>query len=185
MKYFSIFFAILLFIILIPLFFLIGFLVKLTSKGPILHWSKRMGKNNIIFLMPKIRTMEVGTPQLATDEMQKERNYLTPSGKFLRKTSLDELPQLWSIIKGDMVFVGPRPALFNQNDLINLRTKNKIHLFKPGITGWAQINGRDEISIEKKVDFEVFYIRNKGILLDLKILCLTFISVLLKKNIIH
>jgi O-antigen biosynthesis protein WbqP len=185
MKYFSIIFAILLLIILIPLFLLIGFLVKLTSKGPILHWSKRIGKNNILFLMPKIRTMEVGTPQLATHEMQNERNYLTPSGKFLRKTSLDELPQVWSIIKGDMAFVGPRPALFSQNDLINLRTKNKIHHLKPGITGWAQINGRDEISIEKKLELEVFYMKNKSTLLDFKILCHTFISVLLKKNISH
>jgi O-antigen biosynthesis protein WbqP len=158
MRVFEIFFAVLLILVFFPLILLMAFLVKVTSKGPALHWSKRVGINNKLFLMPKFRTMEINTPQLATHLMAKEKSYLTPIGGFLRQTSLDELPQLISIIKGDMSFIGPRPALYNQDDLIALRTKFNIHTLRPGITGWAQINGRDEISIEKKVELEKEYL---------------------------
>lgn len=175
---------ILLTLLFIP-FLIIALVVKLTDRGPIIHWSKRIGKNNIIFMMPKFRTMQVNTPQLATHLMSSRKSYVTPFGKFLRKTSLDELPQLISIIKGDMSFVGPRPALFNQYDLIELRTKNNIHLLKPGITGWAQINGRDQVSISEKVQLEIEYLDKLSLFFDFKIICLTFSSVLSKKNISH
>lgn len=171
-------------VFLIP-FILIAILIKLTSKGPVLHNSKRVGKNNVIFLMPKFRTMRIDTPQVATHLLANPKAFLTPIGSFLRKTSLDELPQLISIIKGDMSFVGPRPALFNQDDLVKLRTEKGVHLLTPGLTGWAQVNGRDEIPIPKKVELDKEYLQKKSFFFDVKILWLTFFQVISRKNIIH
>ncbi len=165
-------------------FWVIVVLVKLTSKGPAIHWSKRIGKNNQIFLMPKFRTMRIDTPQVATHLLD-GKNYLTPIGSFLRKSSLDEIPQLISVLRGDMSIVGPRPALFNQYDLIELRTKAGVHVLAPGVTGWAQINGRDEISIKEKVKYDLEYFDKKSIAFDLKIVFLTAYKVLLRKNISH
>lgn len=159
--------------------------IKLTSPGPAIHWSKRVGKNNIIFLMPKFRTMRIDTPQLATHLLNNSKNYLAPTGAFLRKSSLDELPQIWSVFVGDMNIVGPRPALFNQDDLIQLRTKNNIHLLTPGVTGWAQINGRDELSILEKVKFDKEYLDNRSLSLDLKIIFLTAYNVIMRSGITH
>jgi O-antigen biosynthesis protein WbqP len=158
-------------------------LVKLTSRGPALHWSKRVGVNNSLFYMPKFRTMYIDTPQVATHLLQNSSGHITKLGQFLRKTSLDEIPQLISILKGDMNFIGPRPALFNQDDLISLRTEKGVHKLTPGITGWAQVNGRDEISIPLKVKYEHFYLLNKSFLLDLKILSLTFFKVCTMKDV--
>lgn len=175
-------------VLLSPLIVFTYLLVKLTSKGPALFWSQRIGKNNQIFNMPKFRSMQIGTPQLATHLMNQQNNpnsFLTPVGSFIRKTSLDEFPQLWSVLKGDMSIVGPRPALFNQDDLINLRTEAGIHRLKPGITGWAQINGRDEIPIPKKVDLDKYYLVNQSLWLDFKIIALTAIKVLRRDNISH
>jgi O-antigen biosynthesis protein WbqP len=174
--------------LLSPLILATYLLVKLTSKGPALHWSQRVGQHNRLFSMPKFRSMQIGTPQIATHLMNQQSNpnsYLTPVGSFIRKTSLDELPQLWSVLKGDMSVVGPRPALFNQDDLIKLRTKKGVHALKPGITGWAQINGRDEIPIPQKVALDVHYLENQSMLLDLKIIVLTAIKVLRRDNITH
>lgn len=174
-------------LVFIP-FCIVWALVRLTSTGPAIHWSKRIGQNNKIFLMPKFRTMVINAPQLATHLLTKvasSQSYLTPVGSFLRKSSLDEIPQLWSIIKGDMNFVGPRPALFNQGDLRNLRTKYSIHTIAPGITGWAQINGRDELSIEEKVKFDKEYLERRSVLFDLKIIFLTVYKVLLRADITH
>lgn len=169
----------------VPLFILI-IIVKLTSKGPAIHWSKRIGIKNNIFLMPKIRSMHIDTPQLATDLLTSSaNNYLTPTGTLLRKTSFDEIPQLWSVLKGDMSLVGPRPALFNQYHLIDLRTKKNIHTIKPGITGWAQVNGRDIVTDEQKVDLDEYYLKNKSIYLDIKILFLTVVHVVKLTNVIH
>ena len=164
---------------------LIVILVRLTSRGPALYWSDRVGMGNTIFKMPKFRTMRIDTPAVATHLMQNPDEYLTPIGPFLRKSSLDELPQLWSVLKGDMSFVGPRPALFNQNDLIALRTEKGVHRLVPGITGWAQINGRDDIPIPKKVEFDEYYLKNRSFLLDLKILVLTFFKVTRAENVSH
>jgi O-antigen biosynthesis protein WbqP len=160
-------------------------LVKLTSKGPVLYWSDRVGKNNIIFRMPKFRTMRIDTPAVATHLLGDPDRFLTPIGKFLRKTSLDELPQLFSILKGDMSFVGPRPALFNQDDLIALRTEKGVHVLTPGLTGWAQINGRDELPIPVKVEFDEYYLKNRSFLLDMKILLLTFFKVAKREGVTH
>ena len=171
-------------LLLIP-FLIVCLLVKLTSPGPIIHWSKRVGKNNQIFLMPKFRTMMVNTPQVATHLLGSGQSYLTPIGSLLRKSSLDEIPQLWSVLKGDMGLVGPRPALFNQYDLMELRTKINVHTLTPGVTGWAQINGRDELSIETKVEFDKQYLDKKSFWFDLKILFLTAYKVILRKNITH
>lgn len=165
-------------------FWIIVIFVKLTSKGPAIHWSKRIGKNNNIFLMPKFRTMRIDTPQVATHLLD-GKSYLTPIGGFLRKTSLDEIPQIISVLKGDMSLVGPRPALFNQDDLIEYRTQVGVHTLKPGVTGWAQINGRDELAIPKKVELDKYYLENKSLLLDFKILILTVVKVVLRKGIIH
>jgi O-antigen biosynthesis protein WbqP len=164
---------------------LTALLVKLTSKGPTLYWSDRVGKNNIIFKMPKFRTMRTDTPVVATHLLDDPDRWLTPIGKFLRTSSLDELPQLFSIIAGDMSFVGPRPALFNQDDLIALRTAKGVHLLTPGLTGWAQINGRDELPIPVKVGFDEFYLNHRSFDLDLKIICLTFLKVLSREGIQH
>ncbi|WP_408098767.1 sugar transferase [Peredibacter sp. HCB2-198] len=171
-------------ILIIPML-LIGLIIKITSPGPAIHRSKRVGINNNIFLMPKFRTMWANTPQLATHLLQDSENYLTSFGSFLRKNSLDELPQLWSVLIGDMNLVGPRPALFNQHDLIEIRTKYRIHTLKPGITGWAQINGRDEISMETKVKFDQEYLEKRSLLFDIKILFITVNKILRKENITH
>jgi O-antigen biosynthesis protein WbqP len=151
----------------------IGAAIRLTSKGPALHWSRRIGKGNHEFLMPKFRTMRIDAPQLPTHLMKEAANYLTPVGRLLRKTSLDELPQLYSILKGDMSFVGPRPALFNQDDLVALRTERGVHRLTPGLTGWAQVNGRDELPIPIKVEYDKYYLQNQSLWLDLKIMLLT------------
>ena len=164
---------------------IIGLAVKLTSKGPILYWSDRVGINNIIFKMPKFRTMKTDTPAVATHLMKNPEAYLTPIGSFLRKFSLDELPQLYSILKGDISFVGPRPALFNQEDLIQLRTDKGIHKIIPGITGWAQVNGRDELPIPIKVEFDEYYLKNRSIIFDFKILLMTFVKVVKSENVTH
>ena len=155
------------------------------DSGPVIHWSKRIGQNRAIFLMPKFRTMKCNTPQVATHLLGSAESYLTNSGAFLRKSSLDEVPQLYSILVGDMSFVGPRPALFNQDDLMELREKYDVDKLKPGLTGWAQINGRDDLPVAIKVDYEKEYDLKKNFLFDLKILCLTFFKVLKQDNIQH
>ncbi len=172
-------------LLLFPLILIISLMVKLTSEGPILYWSNRVGKNNLIFKMPKFRTMYVDTPPLATRHMAQPEQYLTSIGPFLRKTSLDEIPQLWSIIKGDMSFVGPRPVLTNEEDLLILRTQEGIHLYKPGLTGWAQINGRDSVTIEQRVALEKDYIKKQSFLFDILIFWKTIPKVLFKKDIVH
>lgn len=163
----------------------LALLIKISSKGPILYWSDRVGKDNKLFPMPKFRSMRSDTPPVATHLLAEPERYLTPVGRFLRKTSLDELPQLWSIIKGDMSFVGPRPALFNQDDLIELRTQEGVHRLLPGLTGWAQINGRDELPIPQKVKLDVEYMQRKTIGFDCYILWLTFIRVVGGDGISH
>lgn len=165
-------------------FCIVWILVKITSPGPAIHWSKRIGKGNDIFLMPKFRTMRIDTPQLATHLLD-GKSYLTPVGSFLRKSSLDELPQLWSVFKGDMNFVGPRPALFNQYDLRDLRTSYDVHKLPPGVTGWAQINGRDELSIPEKVEYDKYYLDHRGFFFDLKIIFLTVYKVFRRSGISH
>lgn len=177
--------SVMLFLVIAVPFFIVALLVKITSKGPAFHVSQRVGKNNILFPMPKFRSMRIDTPQVATHLLQDPKQFLTPIGNFLRKSSLDELPQILSVLKGDMSFVGPRPALFNQNDLIELRTKAGVHTLTPGITGWAQINGRDELPIPVKVQFDEYYLKNKSFLLDLKILFLTAYKVIKKEGVTH
>jgi O-antigen biosynthesis protein WbqP len=177
--------SILLLLIFAASMLLLALLVKLTSKGPVLYWSDRVGRDNSIFKMPKFRTMKTDTPSVATHLMTDPGYYMTPIGKFLRKTSLDELPQLWSILKGDMSFVGPRPALHNQYDLIELRTEKGIHLLTPGLTGWAQINGRDELPIPVKVEFDEHYLKNQSFLLDMQIFLLTINKVARRDGIKH
>jgi O-antigen biosynthesis protein WbqP len=164
---------------------LLALLVRVTSPGPALYWSDRVGRHNRIFKMPKFRSMRTDTPAVATHLLENPGIYLTPIGPFLRKSSLDELPQLWSILKGDMSFVGPRPALFNQDDLIALRTQHGVHQLMPGLTGWAQINGRDEIPIPDKVRLDVEYLNRQSIGFDLKILYLTALRVLRRDGISH
>lgn len=171
-------------VLLLPLV-LVALAVRLTSKGPALYWSDRVGRNNTIFKMPKFRSMRVGTPAVATHLLKNPDAYLTPIGSFLRKSSLDELPQLWSILVGDMSFVGPRPALFNQHDLIELRTKAGVHDLVPGLTGWAQINGRDELPIPEKVALDVEYLHRKSLLFDIKIILLTAWKVVKRDNVTH
>jgi len=171
-------------ILLIP-FLIVALMVRLTSKGPILYWSQRVGKNNLLFSMPKFRSMRVGTPAVATHLLSNPETLLTPIGSFLRRSSLDELPQLWSILKGDMSFVGPRPALFNQEDLIAQRTAANVHTLTPGLTGWAQINGRDELPIPQKVALDTEYLQRCSFGFDLKILILTFIKVVKKEGVTH
>ena len=171
--------------LLVPLFVLVWLAVKLTSSGPALYWSVRVGQNNRNFLMPKYRTMRIGTPAVATHLLGNPDDYLTPIGSVLRKTSLDELPQLWSILTADMTLVGPRPALFNQEDLVALRTLKGIHLLTPGITGWAQVNGRDELPIPVKVKFDEEYLSRRSFWFDIKILWLTAIKVLCHEGVSH
>ena len=164
---------------------MVAMAVRLTSDGPALYWSDRVGRNNKLFKMPKFRSMRIGTPAVATHLLQDPSNYLTPIGSFLRKSSLDELPQLWSILVGDMSFVGPRPALFNQHDLIALRTQHGVDMLVPGLTGWAQVNGRDELPIPGKVNLDVEYLQRKSLVFDLRILWLTFIKVLRRDGVTH
>lgn len=166
-------------------FIIVALMVRFTSKGPILYWSKRIGKNNQLFFMPKFRSMWVNAPTVATHLLTNPKTLLTPIGSFLRKSSLDELPQLWNILKGDMSFVGPRPALFNQDDLILQRTSTGVHTLIPGLTGWAQINGRDELPIPKKVALDIEYMHRQSFWFDLKIIFLTFLKVLRKDGVTH
>ena len=165
--------------------FIVALAIRLTSLGPVLYWSDRVGRHNRTFKMPKFRSMRIDTPAVATHLLQNPEQYLTPIGSFLRKSSVDELPQLWSILKGDMSFVGPRPALFNQDDLITLRTEKGVHELVPGLTGWAQVNGRDELPIPQKVQLDVEYLQQRSFLFDLQILWLTMMKVLTKNGVSH
>ncbi len=171
-------------ILLVPIL-LLAIAVRLTSKGPVLYWSDRVGRNNAIFKMPKFRSMRVGTPVVATHLLTEAPSHMTPIGSFLRKSSLDELPQIWSILAGDMSFVGPRPALFNQQDLIAIRTRQGVHTLLPGLTGWAQVNGRDELPIPQKVALDAEYLARQGFWLDIKIIWLTFLKVVLREGVTH
>lgn len=171
-------------LLIVPMI-LIGLLIQLNSKGPAIYWSKRIGKNNQHFLMPKFRSMKIGAPTVPTHLLTNPNDFITTIGRFLRRTSLDELPQLWSILKGDMSFVGPRPALFNQDDLMQLRTVIGIHALTPGLTGWAQVNGRDEISLEDKIRLDREYLEKQSIVFDMYILWLTFVKVLSKDGVSH
>jgi O-antigen biosynthesis protein WbqP len=164
---------------------LVAIAVRLTSPGPALYWSDRVGKNNQIFRMPKFRSMRTGTPAVATHLLDNPQSFLTPIGGFLRRSSLDELPQIWSVLVGDMSFVGPRPALFNQDDLIALRTERQLHTLVPGLTGWAQVNGRDELPIPVKVNLDVEYMQKQSFFFDIYILYLTFIKVLGRDGVSH
>jgi len=164
---------------------LVAFAVKLTSPGPVLYWSDRVGRHNRIFRMPKFRSMRVDTPVVATHLLQSPERWLTPVGGFLRRTSLDELPQLWSVLVGDMSIVGPRPALYNQDDLVELRTLHGVEMLRPGLTGWAQINGRDEIPIPEKVALDAWYLEHQSLALDLRIILWTAIKVVRKEGVTH
>lgn len=176
--------ALLLLLVAVPML-AIALAIRLTSPGAALYWSDRVGRDNTIFRMPKFRSMYVGTPAVATHLLADASAYITPVGRFLRKTSLDELPQLWSVVKGDMSFVGPRPALFNQDDLVALRTQHGVHRISPGITGWAQVNGRDELSIEEKVEFDRQYRLQQSLAFDLRILGLTLWRVFRREGVAH
>lgn len=171
-------------LLLLPII-LVAVAVRLTSKGPALYWSDRVGRNNAIFRMPKFRSMRVGTPAVATHLLADPNSHLTPIGSFLRKSSLDELPQLWSILVGQMSFVGPRPALFNQDDLIALRTQQGVHALVPGLTGWAQVNGRDELPIAEKVKLDVEYLRRRSLWFDLRVVLLTLAKVMRRDGVSH
>jgi O-antigen biosynthesis protein WbqP len=184
-RFFDLLTSIFVIMIFSPLLGLVALLIKLSSKGPVFYWSPRIGMGNVIFNMPKFRTMQVGAPVLATHLLYDTGQYLTPIGSFLRKSSLDELPQLWSILIGDMSFVGPRPALFNQYDLIALRTQHGVDQLVPGLTGWAQVNGRDELSIPIKVQYEVEYLQIQSFWFDMKILGLTFLKVVRRAGVSH
>ena len=184
-RIFDILLAFMLIIILIIPFFIITILIRLNSKGPAIHWSKRIGKDNLIFNMPKFRTMRIETPNITTNLLKDPEFWITTIGKVLRKYSLDELPQIYSILKGDMSFVGPRPALYNEKKLVNLRTSNNIHKLLPGITGLAQINGRDSLTLKQKVEYEKEYINSKSFYLDVKILFKTIGIVIMARNISH
>lgn len=164
---------------------IIALLVKLTSRGPVLYWSDRVGRQNVIFRMPKFRTMRVDTPPVATHLLTEPARYLTPIGGLLRRTSLDELPQLLTILRGDMSFVGPRPALFNQDDLVALRTRHGVHELLPGLTGWAQVNGRDQLSIPDKVRLDVEYLENHSLRRDMHIIGLTIVRALMGAGVAH
>lgn len=172
-------------LVLLPLLLALALLIRATSKGPILYWSDRVGKNNQIFRMPKFRSMRTDTPQLPTHLLSNPQIYLTQIGSFLRRTSLDELPQLFSILVGDLSFVGPRPALFNQDDLISLRTERGIHVLVPGLTGWAQVNGRDELPIPVKVQFDYEYLLRRSFMFDLQIIGMTVVKVVRGEGIRH
>ena len=184
-RVFDIFFSCLAGLVLFVPVLLVAIAVRFTSKGPALSWSDRGGRKNVIFNMPKFRSMQVGTPAVATHLLPDARSHLTPIGSFLRKSSLDELPQLWSILLGDMSFVGPRPALFNQKDLIALRTERGVHTLVPGLTGWAQVNGRDELSISDKVKLDEAYLQRQSLWFDIYILWRTFVKVLRRDRVSH
>lgn len=184
-RVFDIFLGCLAALILFVPVLLVAIAVRLTSKGPALYWSDRVGRNNVIFKMPKFRSMRVGTPAVATHLLADARSHLTPIGSFLRKSSLDELPQLWSILAGNMSFVGPRPALFNQQDLIALRTEQGVHTLVPGLTGWAQVNGRDELPIPQKVALDAEYLTRQGFWFDIKVLWMTFLKVIQRDGVSH
>lgn len=184
-RIFDILLALVAFSLLIFPTMIVALLVKLTSKGPMLYWSDRVGINNTIFKMPKFRSMKIDTPAVATHLLQDPKSVLTPIGNFLRKSSLDELPQLWCILKGDMSFVGPRPALFNQDDLIELRTQDGVDKLIPGLTGWAQVNGRDELPIPEKVVLDVEYMSKQGFWFDIYIIWLTFLKVVKRDGVSH
>ena len=184
-RFFDLFMGLAILMLLAIPMLMIAIVVRLTSKGPSLYWSDRVGKNNKIFKMPKFRSMLIDTPAVATHLLDSPNKYLSPIGSFLRHFSLDELPQIFSILKGDMSFVGPRPALFNQDDLIDLRLENDLDKLIPGLTGWAQVNGRDELSIPEKVMLEVEYMQKKSFWFDLKILWLTFLEVMQGKHVSH
>ena len=176
-RVFDVVMAVLLLLVLLPLLLAIALVIKATSEGPVLYWSDRIGKNNQLFRMPKFRSMRVGAPEIATHLLPNPEACLTRIGGFLRRTSLDELPQLWSILVGDLSFVGPRPALYNQDDLVALRTERGIHKLLPGLTGWAQVNGRDELPIPVKVEFDYEYLQRQSFIFDLQILVMTSIRV--------
>ena len=184
-RFLDLIFVVVAIIILSVPFLFICLAIRLTSEGSSIYWSDRVGRDNIIFRMPKFRSMRVGTPAVATHLLKDPERYLTPIGSFLRKSSLDELPQLWSILRGDMSFVGPRPALFNQDDLIKLRTDNGVNKLLPGITGWAQVNGRDDLSISEKVELDVEYMNRQSFWFDMKILWMTFLNVIKRHGISH
>lgn len=171
-------------VLLLPMA-LIALAVRVSSTGPALYWSDRVGKGNKLFQMPKFRTMRVGTPAVATHLLTDPSSHLTPIGGFLRKSSLDELPQLWNILRGEMSVVGPRPALSNQYDLIQLRSEHDVHLLVPGLTGWAQINGRDELPIPVKVRYDVEYLQRRTFSFDLRIIWLTFVKVIRRDGVTH
>lgn len=182
---FDVAFSTLLLILFLPLILVLMLSIKMTSRGHVLHWSNRVGKNNKLFQMPKFRSMRTDTPQLPTHLLSDPATYLTPIGSFLRRTSLDELPQLFSILVGDMSFVGPRPALFNQDDLVAQRTERGIHILVPGLTGWAQVNGRDELPIPVKVQFDFEYLRRRSFKFDLEIIGLTAVKVMRREGVRH
>jgi len=184
-KTFDLVLALLVLPFVLPLFGLLAAIVILTSPGPALYWSDRIGRHNRLFKMPKFRSMLIDTPALATHLLTNPEQWLTPVGSFLRRSSLDELPQLWSILRGDMSFVGPRPALYNQHDLIELRTQAGVHKLQPGLTGWAQINGRDELPIPEKVKLDVEYMKRQSFVFDLYILWMTFLKVAKRDGVSH
>ena len=184
-RIFDLILAIFLFLVLLISLLLIAVLVITTSRGPVLYWSDRIGKNKKIFKMPKFRSMLTGTPAVATHLLNNPDSYLSPIGSFLRSSSLDELPQLFSVLKGDMSFVGPRPALYNQDDLISLRTDKGVDKLLPGVTGWAQVNGRDELSIPDKVTLDVEYLNRQSFWFDMKILWMTFLKVIKRDGVSH
>jgi len=178
-------FALILIVLLgIPML-VIALFIRLSSKGPAIFWTDRVGRNNTIFKMAKFRTMKLDTPQVATHLMEKPEKYLIPGAEFLRKYSLDELPQLFNVLKGDMSFIGPRPALFNQDDLVELRTKKSIDKLTPGVTGWAQVNGRDDLPITVKASFDEYYLKHRSLALDLYIIFLTVIKVIKREGVRH
>ena len=172
-------------VLLSPLLVVLALAVRLQSPGPALHWSRRIGRDNLIFRMPKFRTMRVGAPNVATHLLDDPDQWITPLGRFLRRTSLDELPQLWSVLIGDMSLVGPRPALFNQDDLVALRTAGGVHRLRPGLTGWAQVNGRDELPIPQKVQLDIEYLQRRSLGFDLRILAATARAALSGRGVDH
>jgi len=184
-RLFDVMAAAVLLVVTAPLMAVIAVMIKMTSAGPVLYRSRSVGRDNKNFLMPKFRTMLENTPEVATHLLTDAEKYLTPLGKFLRVTSLDELPQLWSVLRGEMSLVGPRPALFNQDDLIKLRTEKGVHRLRPGITGWAQINGRDDLPVVEKVSYDEYYLYNRSFFFDLKILGKTFCKVIQREGIAH
>jgi len=184
-RLFDLILSLMLSVVLVLPILLIASLIRLTSRGPAIYWSARVGQNNHIFQMPKFRSMRTDTPAVATHLLEQPEQYVTTIGRFLRKSSLDELPQLWSILRGDMSFVGPRPALFNQFDLIELRTKHGVHRLVPGLTGWAQVNGRDELPIPQKVQFDLEYLKMRSFWIDLKIMIMTAWRVLRRVGVSH